>query len=290
MKTQPKPAGLIEKAQRGGYLFRRSYSTHEPGQPVIALERVALRYQSGAALEDVTLSVRAGERLAVVGPNGAGKSTLFKIVAGVIQPSEGQVNVYGHTPGEHICIAYVPQRSTVDWNFPASVEDVVMMGRTGHIGLFRWPSRHDWQIVHEALALVGLESYARRQLSQLSGGQQQRMFIARALAQEAELVLLDEPLTGLDVSAQEKIFEILDTLRRRGVTVLVSLHDLKIAAEHFDRIVLLNRRLIAFGEPAQVLSAERLVQAYGDQLRLVPADGSTLAIGDTCCDEGHTHD
>jgi manganese/iron transport system ATP-binding protein len=188
--------------------------------------------------------------LAVVGPNGAGKSTLFKLIAGVLPSSSGQVTVYGSQPGGHICIAYVPQRSQVDWSFPVSVADVVMMGRVGKLGLFRRPGRKDWDYVHESLAVVGMGDLAGRQIGELSGGQQQRVFIARALAQEAELMLMDEPLTGLDVPSQQDIFEVLAALRARGVTVMIATHDLNLAAERFDRVMLLNRRLLGLGRPA----------------------------------------
>jgi ABC-type Mn2+/Zn2+ transport system ATPase subunit len=226
----------------------------------------------------------------VLGPNGAGKSTLFKVIAGVLRPTSGIVEVAGSEPDGHICIAYVPQRSQVDWNFPLRVSDVVMMGRVGKIGLLRRPTAADREIVRRALQTVGLQDLASRQIGQLSGGQQQRMFIARALAQEAELMLMDEPLTGLDLPAQEELFRILDTLREQGVTVMVALHDLKTAAERFDRIMLLNRRLIRLGKAEEVFAPDLLMQAYGGHLRLLPSDQGILALGDTCCDEGeHDH-
>jgi ABC-type Mn2+/Zn2+ transport system ATPase subunit len=245
-----------------------------------------VRYESGLALDDVSFALEEGERSAVVGPNGAGKSTLFKVIAGVLKPTAGQVHVYGHEPGGHICIAYVPQRSQVDWNFPVNVADVVMMGRVGKIKLFRHPAARDWEIVHRSLNVVNLAHLARRQISQLSGGQQQRMFIARALAQEAGLILMDEPLTGLDVNAQDDILGVLDQLRQQGVTVMVALHDLKLAAERFERVMLLNNRMLGFGSPAQVLNSQRLMEAYGGHLHLLPTADGLLAVGDTCCDEG----
>jgi ABC-type Mn2+/Zn2+ transport system ATPase subunit len=221
----------------------------------------------------------------VVGPNGAGKSTLLKVIAGVLPLTEGQVQIFGHEPGGHICIAYVPQRSLVDWSFPVTVADVVMMGRVGQLGLFRNPRASDWALVHQALEIVGMGEYAKRQISQLSGGQQQRMFIARALAQEAELMLMDEPLTGLDVNSQEDVFRILEELQIQGVTVIVSLHDLKIAAQRFNRVMLLNRQMLGFDTPEAVLTPENLVTAYGGHLHLVPTEDGALALGDTCCGE-----
>ena len=211
------------------------------------------------ALEDVSFDLWPGERVAIVGPNGAGKSTLLKVVAGILAPSNGRADVYGYGAGGHICIGYVPQRSQVDWNFPVTVADVVHDG----------PRREDrppspgrpraigsW--CAERFAQVGMEQFARRQIGELSGGQQQRVFIARALAQEAELLLMDEPLTGLDIPSQEAIFDILDLLKQRGMTVLVSTHDLQLAADQFDRLMLLQRRLLGFGRPAEVLTPENL--------------------------------
>jgi ABC-type Mn2+/Zn2+ transport system ATPase subunit len=158
-----------------------------------------------------------------------------------------------------------------------------MMGRVGQMGLFRNPKSSDWQLVHQALEVVGMHELAKRQINQLSGGQQQRMFIARALAQEAELMLMDEPLTGLDAGSQEDVFQVLDELQAQNVTVVVSLHDLKMASQRFDRVMLLNRGMLGIGPPAEVLIPENLVTAYGGHLHLVPTEDGTLALGDTCC-------
>jgi manganese/iron transport system ATP-binding protein len=239
---------------------------------------------SPAALEDVSFSLSLGERVAVVGPNGAGKSTLFKAIAGILKPTAGTVTVAGSEPGHHICIAYVPQRTQVDWQFPANVADVVMMGRAGKMGFFRRPRREDWAYVHHCLDTVGMDAYAQHQIGELSGGQQQRVFIARALAQEAELMLMDEPLTGLDLSSQDDIFNILDVLRQHQVTVMVATHDLELAADRFDRVMLLNKRLLGFGAPQAVFTPEALLSAYGGKLRLVHTADGMVAIGDTCCE------
>lgn len=257
---------------------------HQSDQPILNVARLSLRYDGHTALDDLTFHLHGGERVAVVGPNGAGKSTLFKIVAGVLRPTGGEVTVYGSGPGGHVCIGYVPQRTQVDWRFPVSVADVVMMGRIAKLGLFGWPKKHDWDFVRTALETVGIADLASRQISELSGGQQQRMFIARALAQEAELMLMDEPLTGLDVPAQEGLLSLFDDLKQRGVTVMVATHDLQQAALYFDRILLLNRRLVAFDIPEQVLKPEILLRAYGGKLTMV--NGQIVA--DTCC-EGDEH-
>jgi manganese/iron transport system ATP-binding protein len=268
------------------YRIRRHRPPHQPGTPVLRADNVSLRYEGGVALENVSFELQGGERVAVVGPNGAGKSTLFKIIAGVLQPTEGRVHVYGQEPDGHICIAYIPQRSQVDWDFPVNVADVVMMGRVGQMGLFRHPAARDWEIVHEKLEIVNLRDLAHRQIGQLSGGQQQRMFIARALAQEAGLMLLDEPLTGLDVTTQQDILCILDGLRQHGVTVLMASHDLKLASERFDRVMLLNHRMLGFGRAEEVLDSQRLIEAYGGHLHVLGDDGGAAILDDPCGDEG----
>lgn len=267
------------------------HSHHRDDQPVLDVKKISVRYNGHFALDDITFHLHAGERVAVVGPNGAGKSTLFKVVAGVLSPSAGEVKIYGSTPRGHVCIAYIPQRSQVDWDFPVTVADVVMMGRIAQLGPLNWPKKRDWDLVHESLRIVELDALSKRQIGELSGGQQQRMFIARALAQEAELMLMDEPLSGLDAPSQESILTLLDELQRQNVTVMVATHDLEQAAAYFDRIMLLNRRLIGFGPPEQVLQTEKLVEAYGGRLR--SANGDNILTLDDCCDEGeqdgHSH-
>ncbi len=274
---------LFEELQKTSQHLSKHRQPHQPDVPILRADDLSLLYESGPALEDVSFELQTGERLAVVGPNGAGKSTLLKIIAGVLTPSEGHVQIFGNDPGGHICIAYVPQRNQVDWSFPVTVADVVMMGRVGQLGLFRNPKARDWDLVNNALEVVHMTHLAKRQISQLSGGQQQRMFIARALAQEAELMLMDEPLTGLDVNSQEEVFGILDRLQGDNVTVLVSLHDLKMAAQRFDRVMLLNHEMLGLGIPEEVLTPENLMAAYGGHLHLVPTEDGALALGDTCC-------
>jgi len=263
------------------------HSHHRDDQPILDVRKINARYNGRFALEDVTFHLHAGERVAVVGPNGAGKSTLFKVVAGVLQPVSGEVKIYGSTPHRHVCIAYIPQRSQVDWNFPVSVSDVVMMGRIAKLGPLGWPKKRDRDFVNHALETVALIDLSKRQIGELSGGQQQRMFIARALAQEAELMLMDEPLSGLDLPSQEGILSLLDDLKVQNVTVMVATHDLEQASEYFNRIMLLNRRLIGLGTAEDVLQAEKLVQAYGGRLRSV--NGENILTVDDCCDEGDEH-
>lgn len=262
-------------------MYRRL--THDAQQPLLRLKQVSVAYDGVVALENINFSLHAGWRVAVVGPNGAGKSTLFKVVTGLLAPTAGEVRLYGTAPDQHLCIGYVPQRSQVDWHFPVTVADVVMMGRLAQIGLLGWPKKSDWDAVYEALETVRMRDLAKRQISELSGGQQQRMFIARALAQHAELMLMDEPLNGLDVPSQEDILKILDSLRQKGVTVMVATHDLEQAAEHFDRVLLLNRRMFAFGTPDEVLTTENLLAAYGGHIRIPENKPPWMAVGDTCC-------
>lgn len=268
----------------------RAHAGHIPNTPILKAEGVSVEYEGGVALQDVSFELVAGERLGVVGPNGAGKSTLFKVISGVIRPDRGSIKVYGAEPGKHTCIAYLAQHHHVDWNFPVTLSDVVMMGRIRNMGFFRWPSNRDKDIVRQSLRTVGLEDLAGRQISQLSGGQQQRMFIARALAQEAELMLMDEPVTGLDTPSQEELFKILDLLKQRGVTIMFALHDLKMASTYFDRVMLLNHRLVALGTPAEVMRAEVLKQAYGDKIQVIADEKELEVFDDSCCgDEEHSH-
>lgn len=238
------------------------------------------------ALEDISFRVDAGRQVAVVGPNGAGKSTLFKVIVGTIKPNKGSVNVFGHDPDCHICIAYVPQRNQIDWAFPVTVEDVVMMGRVGQIGLFRWPRRQDWQIVRESLDRVHASHLAKKQIGELSGGQQQRVFIARALAQGADLLLMDEPFSGLDVPSHDAILDILGSLRGDAVTVMVATHDLNLAGEYFDLVMLLNQHIVAYGLVDEVLTSPNLMRAYGGHMHVVEGQEESLMITDSCCDHG----
>ncbi len=248
---------------------------HDRHAPPIHADRLRAAYDGTLALEDLTFTVDAGQRVAIVGPNGAGKTTLFKVIAGILRSTGGSLEIFGHGPGRHICVGYLPQRSQVNLDFPVTVAEVVMMGRVREIGLFRWPSKSDWEKVDSALDRVGLASHRGRPIRALSAGQQQRVFLAQAVAQQADIVLLDEPLTGLDLSGQEAFFEILDELRQMSVTVLIATHDLNLAAKRFDRVMLLNRRLIAMGDPETAITSDALLEAYGGHLHVVP-DGTVV--------------
>lgn len=255
----------------------------------VAVSGLTVEYDHTVALEDVSFRLELGERVAVVGPNGAGKSTLFKAMAGLLAPTRGTLSFFGTAPQRHLCVAYVPQRSQVDLRYPVNVRDVVMMGRVGRLGPLRWPTQGDRELVRDCLATVNLTALAGRQLSELSGGQQQRVFIARALAQEARILLLDEPFAGLDTQSEGDVLAALDELRRRKVTVLVATHDLNQAAQCYDRVMLLNRRLVGLGMAPDVLTPELLAAAYEGHLRVISGAEGLLALGDTCCGGGHDH-
>jgi len=247
---------------------------------ILEVVDLTVSYNGAVALEGVSFSVRAGERVAIVGPNGAGKSTLFKAMVGLLPRQAGYVETNGAEFG------FVTQRSTVDWSFPVTVRDVVMMGRVSKIGWLRWQRAIDREIAQQCLDQVGMSEYANRQIGELSGGQQQRVFIARALAQEATILLMDEPFSGVDAPSQEAILDILDHLRAEGVTVLVSTHDLNMAVQRFDRLALLNHQLIAYGEPHQAVTPQTLAAAYGDQA-LWRGEDYALVLGDiNCCGGG----
>jgi ABC-type Mn2+/Zn2+ transport system ATPase subunit len=252
---------------------------------ILEVDNLTVKYNGKYALEDVSFSVQQGERVAIVGPNGAGKSTLFQALVGLLHPTSGTLNANGAEFG------YVTQRSVVDWSFPVTVHDTVMMGRIAKMGWLRWQRPHDREIVRQCLSQVGMLEYANTQIAQLSGGQQQRVFIARALAQEATILLMDEPFSGVDAPSTEAIMEIVEHLPDHGVTVLVSTHDLNLAAERFDRLALLNRHMIAYGPPQEVINSQSLAAAYGGQA-LWQGDDYAMVLGDIdCCGEGgHSHD
>ncbi len=254
-------------------------SIPEPPARVEVLD-VDVAYNGTPAIHDITFNVAHGGRAAVVGPNGAGKSTLFKALVGLLPLQKGSIRIHGLPLGAHQdCVGYVPQRGDIDWRFPLSVEDVVMMGRIGRLGWLRQPGASDWRKVRECIDHLGLSSVGRSPIGELSGGQQQRAFLARALAQEPHILLLDEPFTGVDSVTQETTLELLDQLRRQGVTVLASTHDLNLAASRFDQIILLNRRLVAVGLPSQVLTPATIRAAFGERVLVL---GGT-AVVDECC-------
>lgn len=231
------------------------------------VEHAFVTYGGKSALEDVSFCIPVGTCAAVIGPNGAGKSTLFKALVGLLPLERGSIAIHGLPLGHHKdCVAYVPQREDVDWHFPVIVADVVMMGRYGRLGWLRRPGSEDRAAVAGALELLGIANLAQHPLGSLSGGQQQRVFLARAMVQEPHILLMDEPFTGVDISTQEVMLSLFSRLKEQGVTVLVSTHDLQLAATRFDSVLLLNRRLVAQGAPEQVLTSTNLTEAFGGQL------------------------
>ena len=233
----------------------------------LQIEHLTVSYGPRPALLDVSLSIDRGQLVGIIGPNGAGKSTFVKALLGFVTPDFGTVRLLDEAPGTvGTRVAYVPQRGMVDWDFPVSVRDVVLMGRYGHMPWWRSPGPADHAAVDDALAAVAMSSYANRQIGQLSGGQQQRVFLARALAQGAELLLLDEPLAGVDVKTEETIITVLRRLRDQGCTLLVVHHDLGTAATYFDRLVLLKQRVVAYGPPATVLQEHLFTEIYEGKL------------------------
>ena len=248
--------------------------TTAPSGCAVSVRDLWAGYDGAPALEAVTFDLPTGVLVGLAGPNGAGKSTLLKVLLGLLKPWRGSVEVFGRTlNGQRQRIGYAPQAELVDWDFPATVHDVVMMGRYGRIGLLRRPKAADREAVASALGQVGLTGLASRQIGELSGGQQRRMLIARALAQEADLLLLDEPMVGLDATTQHDLLALFEQLRNAGKTLLVATHDLSCVAACFDLAVLLNRKLIAVGPPSDVFTPETLSEAFADHLLLLPAEG-----------------
>ncbi len=257
-----------------------------PDSPArMELTHVTVLYENEPILEDLSFVVPHGAQVAVVGPNGAGKSTLFKALVGLIPIHEGEIFIHGNPLGHHRdCVAYIPQREEVDWRYPINVEDVVLMGRYGKFGWLGRPSKRDRAIARRSMAQLGISDLADRSIGELSGGQQQRVFLARALAQEPHILLLDEPFTGIDTTTQETTLQLLDRLQEEGVTTLVSTHDLKMAAERFEKTLLLNHKLIAYGTPAEVFTHEHINEAFGGYLLQI--NGGMIV--DQCCKEDET--
>ncbi len=251
-------------------------------EKAIEIRDLTVAYNRRVAVEGVTLSVPRKSMVGIVGPNGGGKSTLIKAVLGLVSREGGEVEILGRPVDRRArrLVGYVPQREDVDWNFPVSAFDVVMMGRVPSMRLLRRPTARDRELVWEALSTVGMEKFTDTRIGEFSGGQQQRVFLARALAQEAEVLLLDEPVSGVDAPSQHEIFDLLRGLQEAGKTVIVTTHDLSCVAERFDLALLLNRRLVAFGRPEEVFTPELLNETYQSHLMLLKVGDRTVAIED----------
>lgn len=233
------------------------------------------------AIRDLNFTIQSGERVALIGPNGAGKSTLFKAIAGLIPFTSGAISVQGaDCRSSHSYVGYVPQQSEIDWTFPVTVYDVVMMGRTRHSRWFPWWRRDDHDQVHTLIEQLSLSSICRRQIGELSGGQKRRVFIARALAQDTRILLMDEPFTGVDTTSEQEIMNTLDMLTDQGITILLATHDMGRAARDFDRVMLLKGQLVAFDRPDRVMQADVLRQAYGGALSVFHQGNETIFIAD----------
>ncbi|MBW9316952.1 manganese ABC transporter ATP-binding protein MntB [Bacillus subtilis] len=233
----------------------------------VELDNVTVAYHKKPVLQDISLQVPEGKLIGIIGPNGAGKSTLIKTILGLVPRASGDISIYGKDyKDQRTRIGYVPQRGSVDWDFPTSALDVVLMGRYGRIGLLKRPKKADVEMAKAALTKVGMHDYAKRQISQLSGGQQQRVFLARALCQNADIYFMDEPFAGVDAATERAIMTLLAELKEKGKTVLVVHHDLQTAEDYFDWILLLHLRKIAFGPAENVFTIENLQKTYGGRL------------------------
>lgn len=247
------------------------------GAPAIAIENLTVQYDGTRVLEGVSFELPPGQLVGIIGPNGAGKTTMLKSILGLIPVEGGSIHICGVPAAKHGGrVAYVPQRDVINWRFPASVADVVLMGRYGRLGWLRRPGSADRALAAACLEQVGMQAFASRPITDLSGGQQQRVFLARALAQEPDVLLLDEPISGVDAPTQEIILDILAGLAAQGKTLLLTTHDLHCNMDRFDALLALNHRLVALGPVEQVLTPHNLAATYGTQVVLSDGTGVTL--------------
>src|SRR5688572_12542982 len=246
-------------------------------KPVLEVHDVTVAFDRKPVLWNIDLSIPQGKLVGIIGPNGAGKSTLIKAVMGILPLSSGYVKLFDQ-PIEEVRkkISYVPQRESVDWDFPASVLDVVLMGRYGKLGLFRRARKADRDVAMDCLKKVGMESFANRQISQLSGGQQQRTFLARALAQQADIYFMDEPFAGVDSATEKAIIELLRNMTEAKKTVIVVHHDLQSVTQYFDWVIMLNTRLVACGPTQTTFTQHNLQETYGGKLTLLSDVGELI--------------
>jgi manganese/zinc/iron transport system ATP- binding protein len=249
--------------------------------PALEIHDLTVSYDKKPVLWGIDLTIPKGTIAGIVGPNGAGKSTLIKAVMDLIPSNSGYAKIFGQ-PLEEVRkrVSYVPQKESVDWDFPASVLDVAMMGRYSQLGLFRQPRKADREAAMRALALVGMENFSKRQISQLSGGQQQRVFLARALTQNADIYFMDEPFAGVDAATEKAIVQLMKELAAQGKTMLVVHHDLQSVANYFDWVILLNLRLVASGPTSDVFTPELLEETYGGKLTLLTQVGELMKEGE----------
>ena len=260
---------LSRVARTGGGTKSGERSLHEPSLAV-HVEDLTVSYHGKPVLWDIDVNIPPGVMAAIVGPNGAGKSTLIKSVLDLVKPTAGHVTIHGEPYRlKRRLVGYVPQRSSVDWDFPTTALDVVMMGLYGWLGWIRWPGKLERQKAMTALKEVRMDDLAERQISQLSGGQQQRVFLARALVQEADVYFLDEPMAGVDATTERTIVDLLQKLRAAGKTIIVVHHDLQTVRSYFDWLVILNVRVLAQGPVDEIYTLSNLRKAYGGQIKLL---------------------
>jgi manganese/iron transport system ATP-binding protein len=237
---------------------------------MLEVQHLAVNYRGVTAVKNVSFSLKSGQIVGIIGPNGAGKSTMIKAMLGLIPVEAGIVKYYSRPLAKQLSqVAYVPQRSQIDWDYPITVHSVVMMARTRHTGWFRSPSRQSKEIVRSALERVGIWDLRNCQIGELSGGQQQRVFLAQAIAQEASLFFFDEPFVGVDKKTEKIIFEVFNELKSEGKILLVVGHELAEASRQYDRFLLINKQLIANGSRSEVITSENIQKAYGDNVILI---------------------
>lgn len=242
----------------------------QANNPIVEIHDLTVSYHKKPVLWDVDLLLPQGQVIGIIGPNGAGKSTLLKSIMGLVPPDSGYVKLFDKSLDQvRKQVSYVPQKDAIDWHFPASVLDVVLMGRYARLGLFRRPGQTDKAYALECLRQVGIDALAQRQIAQLSGGQQQRVLLARALAQEAQIYLMDEPFVGVDAATEKIIIDLLQAMAQAGKTIIVVHHDLQSAPNYFDWTVLLNMRVVAAGPTSAVLTPELLQETYGSKLTVL---------------------
>jgi ABC-type Mn2+/Zn2+ transport system ATPase subunit len=250
-------------------------------QCVLSVRDLSLAYDEQTALHNISFEIPAGDMLAIIGPNGAGKSSLLKAIMGLVQPNRG-----GLIEVDRKRLAYVPQHQSVDWQFPVTVEEVVMMGLARQIGWLRFPRAQHRQQVEAALVRVGMSAYSKRQIGELSGGQRQRVFIARALAQNSDILLLDEPFAGIDVATENDLMNVISAINNEGITILLTTHDLNMAFKRFKRILALNHHLVGIGSPQEMYTPEMLRNLYGGGVATLQTGDQTIIFIDEdveCC-------
>lgn len=245
---------------------------------VISVKNLTVSYQKKPAIKSINLKITEGSIVGIIGPNGAGKSTLIKAILGLLPYDTGEVKIFGKNLNEsRKRISYIPQREQFDWDFPINVEDVVMMGRYSHLGMFSFPGKKDKEIVQEKIQKVGMQDFRTRQIRNLSGGQQQRIFLARALAQESDIYLMDEPFVGVDAKTERTIFDLMNELKEQNKTILVVHHDLGKVTEYFDKLILINQTLVAYGDTDLVFNKELISKTYGGRLTILQKTEELIA-------------